>query len=45
MKYTKKVCKHPKCKAALNIDGNHKVTRLTCLFNEICVNSTEIKSQ
>ena len=27
-----KNCKHPKCSVALNIDGNHKFTRLTCLY-------------
>ena len=27
-------CMHPKCSTALNIDGNHKVTRLTCLHVE-----------
>ena len=43
-KWSSHTCKHPKCKTALNIDGNNKVTRLTCLFNEICVNSIEIKS-
>jgi hypothetical protein len=29
-----KDCKHPKCSLALNIDGNHKVNRLTCLFEK-----------
>jgi len=43
-KWSTHECKHPSCKRALNIDGNHKVTRLTCLFNEINEKSIEIQS-
>ncbi len=37
-------CKHPSCKTAININGNHKITRLTCLYNEIKIKSLEINS-
>ena len=39
-----KICEHPKCSSALNIDGNHKVTRLTCLCNSKLVTSEEFSS-
>jgi hypothetical protein len=43
-KWSTHKCKHPNCRVALNIDGNHKVTRLTCLFNDIYQDTEEIIS-
>jgi len=39
------ICKHDKCSFALNIDGNHKVTRLTCLYDKFLKKSHEIDSE
>ncbi len=41
-KWTTHVCEIEKCKTALNLDGNHKVNRLTCLFDRLCLQTDEI---
>ncbi len=43
-KWSSHVCIHPSCKREINIDGNNKLIRLTCIFNEIYENSIEIQS-
>jgi hypothetical protein len=44
-KWSSHHCDHSNCKKALNIDGNHKVNRLKCMYDNIYLNSKEIKSQ
>ena len=36
-------CKHPNCSKLLNIDGNWKITRQKCGYEDIYINSTEVK--
>lgn len=43
-KWTEHNCCHPNCKTALNFDGNHKINRLTCLYDNNYLDSPEIKS-
>ena len=38
------LCKHPQCSIAINIDGNHKVNRLTCMFDQ-AFDQKELKSK
>jgi hypothetical protein len=40
-----KQCKHPNCSVALNLDGDHKVTRLTCLYNKNMKKTNEFNSE
>lgn len=37
-------CHHPQCSIAINIDGNHKVNRLTCMFDH-SFDKPELKSK
>ena len=41
----KKICKHPKCSIALYIDGDHKITRLTCLHKNNLKKSDEFDKE
>jgi hypothetical protein len=36
------ICTHPSCSLAINIDGNHKCNRLTCMYDEYIFESPEI---
>jgi hypothetical protein len=41
--YHKSICSHVSCSKAINIDGNHKCNRLTCMFDGYVYDSDEIK--
>ena len=43
-KWSEHTCGNPNCSMAINIDENHKLSRLTCIYDNIYFDSLEIMS-